>query len=144
VTTIGRRTGKRRARAGFVLLDAIIAIFIGTTVFMAILSMLISGLVAAKAAQQNTVACNCARQILENIRLRRSANVPDGTYSDPAAFGATPQMAQLLDSSASVAVRTQGAVKVVNITVNWRTSSVNGSRKSRVFTGLITARGVAL
>lgn len=125
-------------------MDALIAIFLGTTVFMAILGMLITGIVAAKSAQQNTVACNCARQILENIRLRRNANVPDGTYSDPTVFGSVPQLTQLYNATANVAVATQGAVKVVNITINWQAPGARAGNKSRVFTGMITARGVAL
>lgn len=139
----GNRTVRRHR--GYLLLDAMIAIFVGSIVLISVVSMVVAGAVAAEGARQNNLASNCARQILENVRLRRGAVLSDGTYSDASVFGPVPQLASLRGGSASVKIATwQSSAKTVAITVNWRTGQRGGQTKTRVITGLIGPRGVSL
>src|SRR5258708_2502069 len=138
-----RFRNRRRRYAGFLLVDALVATFVGSFVLVSVLGLTVSSMVATQVAQQNTVACNCARQILENIRLHQGAVITDGTYTDATVFGPVPELASLNTGTASVYVATSGASKIVAITVSWQVSGNTQRTKSRKFATLISPRGVA-
>jgi Tfp pilus assembly protein PilV len=134
-----------KRQRGHILLDAMIAVFVGAVVLLGTVGAILSGVATAEAARQNNLACHCARQILENIRLRRGAVVADGDYADATTFGPVPQLARLRDGSASVRVLAWSApVKSVIITVRWRAGQGGGAAKTRVLSALIGPKGVAL
>jgi hypothetical protein len=139
------RNSARHQQRGHLLLDTMVGIFVGSTVLMGTVSLVITGSVAAAGARQNTVATNAARQILENVRMRRSAVLADGTYADATVFGPVPQLAALRGGSASVRVATwQATIKSVVVTVTWRSGQRGGQTKTQVVTGLIGPRGATL
>jgi hypothetical protein len=136
---------KRRNVGAFLLLDALIAIFMGAIVLLSVVNLVIAGAVASESARQNNLAVNGARQILENVRLRRNAVLTDGTYSDATVFGPVPQIASLRNGSASVKISTvQSTLKSVVISVTWRSGERGGQTKTRVISGLLGPRGASL
>jgi Tfp pilus assembly protein PilV len=135
----------RHRKRGYLLVEAMIAVFVGTLVLISTISLVTAGAVAAEAARQNNLAVNGARQILENIRLRRGAMVINGSYADATVFGPAPQIAALRDGSASLTISTwEYSVKSVVITVKWRAGEGGGKVRTRVVSALVGPRGVAL
>jgi Tfp pilus assembly protein PilV len=135
----------RRRTQGFLLMEAMIAIFVGTLVLISAISLVTAGAVAAEAARQNNIATNCARQILENVRLRRGAMLVNGPYTDATVFGPVPQLTELRGGSASLTISSwEYSVKSVVITVNWRAGEGGGKAKTRVISALVGPRGVTL
>lgn len=145
--------GVRRRRgpvAAFLLLDTMLALSVAVLVLLASCSIVVSGAAAADAARQNNAAYNCGRQVIENLRLRRGAAVPNGPYPDATVFGPVPQLAYLRGSTgspaaASMSVTTwRGPVKQVAVTVTWRAGANGGRPRSRTTTALVGPKGVAL
>ncbi|MES2459479.1 MAG: hypothetical protein V4671_02770 [Armatimonadota bacterium] len=140
-----QRIRARHRTRGFLLMEAMIAIFVGTLVLVSAISLVTAGAVAAEAARQNNIATNCARQIVENVRLRRGAMLVNNTYTDATVFGPVPQLSELRSGSASLTITTwQSTIKSVVVTVNWRSGERGGQAKKRVVAALVGARGVSL
>lgn len=145
-----RRRSQRAAAAAFLLLDTMLALSVAVLVMLAACSLVVSGAAAADAARQNNAAYNCARQVIENLRLRRGVSLPNGPYPDATVFGPVPQLAYLRGgtgspAAASMSVSTwRGSVKQVTVTVTWRAGQDGGRTRSRTTTALVGPKGVAL
>jgi len=139
-------TQPRRQRGGYLLLESMVATFIGALVLMASISLVVTGAAAADSARQNNAAYNAARQVIENMRLRRGAQLVNNTYSDATVFGPVPQLAYLRNAGTpSATVSTwRGSVKMVTVTITWRAGRGGGIARSRTVTSLISPKGISL
>ena len=137
---------RRRSRvAGAILLDAMLALTMGTTLLLATSSVLAGAASANDAAAQNISAYNSARQVVENLRLFKAAKLTNGTYTDATKFGAIPQLSRLTQGSASVVIsspRSGVSLKQANITITWVAGQPAHAR-SRTITALFTKNGIA-
>lgn len=112
-----------RSSGGAFLLDAMIAMFVAISGLLACVSLFTSSFMAANGAQQNALAYNAARQVMENIRSSQGAAVATGTNMDAAAnFGPVPELAQMDHGSGSVTISnwsSDNTVKCVAVTITW-------------------------
>ena len=94
-------------------------------------------------ARQNAVACNAARQVVENVREFLSNPIPNGTYANAGAFGSVPQLSLLDTGTASLTLSTyRGTVQQAVVVIQWSAGS-RGNVKRRTFTTLITPGAIA-
>jgi hypothetical protein len=150
------RPARRSRRGGYLLLDVMMATCAGVLALLASVSVIMTGAATADAARQNNAAYNAARQVVENMRLRRGAKLTDGDYcasgcanGSVTAFGDVPQLTYLRSAetpTATVATwnNSKVGVKVVTVTVRWRSGRNGGLQKSRTVTALIAPKGVSL
>ena len=134
-----RLRGWRRA---FLMLDTIVAMFVGGIVILGCYTIVSSASSGANTARQNALACNAARQVIENLRRYKATPVSNGTYSDATVFGSVPQLAQLSSSTASVTISTfRGSVDQAVVTIRWRAGG-NTAQKSRQYAALLMQGGI--
>jgi type II secretory pathway pseudopilin PulG len=146
-TTRGARRrgpGAPRARRGFLLLDTLLALMTAVMLIVYSLSLMMTAASGADAAKQSVIAYNAARQVVENLRLRKGAGLYDGTY-DATVFGPMPQLSLLNGGAATVKISDSGwsgTVKMAQVSVNWH-SGGRSQPKSRTLTAIFTSGGVA-
>lgn len=142
---------RRRAKRGMILLDVLMALLLTALVFLATVRVLMRAAAAADGARQNAIAVQCARQVLENVRLYKMPQVSTGTYSatysstNLTAMGLVPQLAQLNQGAATLVVSTYAgrpAIKQAVVIVQWRAGN-DTAVKSRTLTALLCSGGVA-
>jgi len=113
-------------------------------ILLASYRMLIDSYQIETSTRESVMACNAARQVIENMRTIKDAKFNTGTYSDARAFGAVPQLTGLTNSSVSMVVLASvGKAKKVTVTVSW-TSAVRARTKSWKLVTLIGPGGVSL
>lgn len=137
---------RRRWQRGAILIDVMLALVMGVFIALAACGLMASATGTATATRENDLACNAARQVIENVRHFRGAAVADNAYADATIFGPVPQLARLpAGAVASVRVAAyRGTLKQVVATVTWkgaRTGGV-GLPRQRVLTALVAPRGV--
>lgn len=131
----GSRMLHRRGRTGSLLIDVMIALFVGTLVILSCVALTMASSSAADAARQNNLATNAGRQVLENLRAYKGAGFASGTYADATVFGAVPQLARLGNGRASVTINThRDALKHVSVTVRWEAGANRMPRFQHVAT----------
>jgi Tfp pilus assembly protein PilV len=133
----------RNHQAAALLIDVMIALFIGTLVMLSCIALTMTASAASDAARQNNLATNAGRQVLENLRAYKGATVANGTYADATVFGVVPQLARLSNGRAAVTISPyRAALKQVVVTVRWESGGRRLSRFQTVAT-LIGPEGVA-
>jgi len=162
---------RRRCR-GFLLMDAMLALGLATLTILAAASLIVSATSAADAARQNNIAYNAARQVVENLRQDQKARLTNGEYDSnasgtvPFLFGPVPQLARLTrpsDADTAAAGRAHVSisdyyervvsgntttlvlrqpVKVITVTITWRSGARGGTPRKRTLTTLVAPDGV--
>lgn len=148
-----RPVSRRQRQAGMLLLDAMLAILVGTFVILSAYLLSMTAAVAGAASHQNNQAYQAARQIIENTRLAEGADVVDGTYTATIdedgvyqLFGSVQQLSELQDGAATMTVSTyRDPVKQVSVTVTWKGRTGNNIERTRTrtLTTLFTPHGIA-
>lgn len=138
-----RRSRRFRQRAVSIL-DVLFAFAAATLVIGVVIFGALTGIGAEGRAQENILAGQCARQVIENVRFIKNANVATGTYSNATTLGPVPQLARLSGSSVSADVSTySGTTLQVVVTVTWR-SKISHATRSTILTALVAPNGASL
>jgi len=131
-----------RRKHGFVLLDALIGMMIGVFALVSILPLVIATLGSSDVGEQNAIAFGATRRIIENIRMYTGDTFAAGSYG-ATAFGAVPQLTQLQQGSATVALANHtDKLKRVTIVVSWRSGARGGRTRTFETVTLVGSRGV--
>lgn len=135
---------RRRHRQGAIsILDVLIAFACAVVITASVAVGALTAVGAEARAQDNLLAAQCARQIIENVRSIRGARVAAGIYTDATTLGPVPQLARLTDSTVSAEVSPyHGTTLQVIVTVSWRSRAGHASRSTSV-TALVAPDGVA-
>lgn len=135
---------QRRRQRGLSLIEVLVAFSIFTLVMGVVVVGALAGAGAEGRAQENILASQCARQVVENVRLVKGAKVASGTYTDATNLGPIPQLARLNASHASVDVSTySGDSLQLVITLDWR-SRVSRATRTTTFTAVVAPDGASL
>ena len=126
------------------MLDVLVAFACAVVVMGVVVVSALTAIGAEGRAQENLLASQCARQVVENVRLVKGAKVAVGTYTDATNLGPIPQLARLNASHASVNVSTySGDSLQLVITLDWR-SRVSRATRTTTFTAVVAPDGASL
>jgi Tfp pilus assembly protein PilV len=119
-------------------------VVLSAILILASFRMLVDSYQVETSTRESVMACNAARQVIENMRTIKDARFTTGTYTDARVFGAVPQLASLSNSSVSMVIATSvGKAKKVSVTVAW-TSAVRSRTKNWKLVTLIGPGGISL
>jgi hypothetical protein len=134
------------------MIDTIIAMAVGVVLILSTTAVLIAANSANDAAAQNAIAYNAARQVVENLRIRKAAVIKTTTgYVDATTYGPVPQLDKLTNATANVQITNpRGILIQADVKVTWtagdrRNANLSGavSQRTRILTALFAKNGVA-
>lgn len=139
-----RRIHKRFACRGTSILEVLFALAAATVICSVVVYGTLTGIRSEARAQENILAVQCARQVIENVRYVKNANVATGTYSNATSLGPVPQLSQLKNGTVAADVSTySGTTLQVVVTVTWQ-SKMSHSNRSTIVSAFVAPNGVSL
>ena len=139
--THSRATGLRSPRAGFAMIDAMVAMLVVVFAIASMIPLAIAMVASSDIGRQNMLAYSATRQIIENVRSHRATTFPNGTYAFEA-FGPVPQLSQMKNPTGSVVLQTASGSNRVLVRILWRSGARGGATRSFEAVSNIAPRGV--